>query len=283
MKKCSKKFLLALIVRRKKLMGTIGGRDIHEERVEKLSIQHEGIHLCLANGQAWRKDGHFMGREVLIAESSEILRAGLQAVLMSDKYVVRIHEAATKEELYTQLHSKSLDMIVVNQSFITDNISILPRGRFVILTAALDRDFFQRAYKHGARGYLLESTSAELLRAALYLEEGSFLIDPALTTSILEYFSSSLRFPTQDHLLSPKEKEVISLLREGIDRKNIAQKLHISDTTLKTHIKHIRRKTMLTQSNKIEAKISDPERKGEEEVFYPHPVISSSLPPKNPP
>jgi DNA-binding NarL/FixJ family response regulator len=198
--------------------------------------------LCLANEQARRKDGRFMEREVLIAESSEILRAGIQAVLMGDKCMVRTYEAATKEELHTQLHSRSLDMIVVNQSFITDDISILPRGRFVVLTAALDRDFFQRAYRHGARGYLLESTSAELLRTALYLEEESLLIDPTLATSILDYFSSGLRFPIQDHLLSPKEKEVIGLLREGIDRKRIAQKLHISETTLKTHIKHIRRK-----------------------------------------
>jgi DNA-binding NarL/FixJ family response regulator len=182
-----------------------------------------------------------MERDVLIAEPSEILRAGLQAVLTGDKCVVRIHEAATKEELYTQLHSKSLDMIVVNQSLMTD-ISILPRGRFVILTAALDKDFFQRAYRHGARGYLLESTSTELLRTALSLEEGSFLIDPALAPLILDHFSSGLRFPIQDHLLSPKEKEVIGLLREGLDRKGIAQKLHISDTTLKTHIKNIRSK-----------------------------------------
>jgi DNA-binding CsgD family transcriptional regulator len=63
-----------------------------------------------------------------------------------------------------------------------------------------------------------------------------------LATTILDHFSSGLRFP-QDHLLSPKEKEVIALLREGIDRKRIAQRLHISDTTLKTHIKHIRRKS----------------------------------------
>ncbi len=183
-----------------------------------------------------------MEREVLIAESSDILRAGLQAVLMGDKCVARIHEAATKEELHTQLHSKSLDMVVVNQSFITD-ISILPQGRFVILTAALDIDILQGAYRHGARGYLLENTSAELLRTALCLEEENFLIDPALSASILDYFFSGLRFFIQDNLLSPKEREVIKLLREGIDRKIIANKLHISETTLKTHIKNIKHKS----------------------------------------
>lgn|SRR5438046_1026453 len=200
--------------------------------------------------KAWRKEGRLMEREVLIAEPSDSLRAGLQAVLMNDKYGVRIYEAVTKEELHAQLHSKSLDMIVVNQSFITD-MSILPRGRFVILTVALDIDIFQAAYRHGARGYLLENTSAELLHTALCLEERNFLIDPALVTSILDYFFSGLRFSIQDNLLSPKEREVIKLLREGIDRKLIAKKLHISDTTLKTHIKHIKRKNNI-YSNKRE-------------------------------
>src|SRR5689334_12893115 len=107
-----------------------------------------------------------MELEVLIADPSDILRAGLHLILMNDKRVIQIHEAATKEELYTQLRSKSLDLIVINQSFITD-MSMLPRRRFVILTAELDIDIFQRAYNHGARGYLLENTSAELLRTTL--------------------------------------------------------------------------------------------------------------------
>jgi len=187
-----------------------------------------------------------MGRNVLIAESSEILRAGLQAVLMDDKDVIQLYEAATNEELYTQLRSKSFDMVVVNQSLITD-ISMLPRGRFVILTAVLDRVVFQRAYRHGARGYLLESISADLLRTTLCLEEECFLIDPALAASILDSFSPGLRFPIQDHLLSPREKEVVGLLREGMDRKRIAQKLYISETTLKTHIKNIKEKCLFSQ------------------------------------
>jgi DNA-binding NarL/FixJ family response regulator len=182
-----------------------------------------------------------MKREVLIAEPSEILRAGLQAVLIGDKDVIQLHEAATNEELSTQLCSKSFDMVVVNQSLITD-ISMLPRGRFVILTAVLDRAVFQRARKHGARGYLLESISADLLRIALCLKEECFLIDPAIAASILESFSPGLPFPIQDHLLSPREKEIVGLLRGGMDRKRIAQTLYISETTLKTHIKNIKRK-----------------------------------------
>lgn len=188
-----------------------------------------------------------MERDILIAESSEILRAGLQTILlMGDQCAMRIHEAATKKELHTQLHSKFFDRILVNQALITD-ISILPRGRFVILAATLDRDVFQSAYRHGAQGYLLGSTSVELLRAALCLEEGNFLIDPSLTAPILDVFSSDLCFSPQDHLLSPREREVIGLLREGVNRKLIAQQLHISETTLKTHIKHIRRKTVSSQ------------------------------------
>jgi DNA-binding NarL/FixJ family response regulator len=191
---------------------------------------------------------------VLIADPSDILRAGLRLILMNDKRVTQIHEAATKEELHTQLRTKSLDLIVVNQSFITDML-MLPRRRFVILTAELDIDMFQRAYNHGARGYLLENTSAELLRATLCLEEKNILIEPALAAYIMDYFFSGLRFTVQDNLLSPREREVIELLREGIDRRLIAKKLHISDTTLKTHIKRIRNKNDDYYLNKKELNI----------------------------
>src|SRR5271169_4868214 len=81
----------------------------------------------------------FMELKVLVASPSDILRAGLRTVLTEDKCIVQVYEAATKEEVKTQLHSKCPDFIVINQSLITDMAS-LPRGHFVILAAALDLD-----------------------------------------------------------------------------------------------------------------------------------------------
>lgn len=183
-----------------------------------------------------------MELKVLVAASSDILRAGLCMLLTEDKRIVQVYEAATKEEVQAQLHTKSPDFIVIDQALIID-ITLLPRGRFVILAAKFDLEILQKAYKYGARGYLLENTSAELLRATLDLENGAFLIEPTIASYTMDYFLHGLRFTIRDELLSPREQEIVKLLRDGIDRHTIAKQLCISETTLKKHIQHIKNKS----------------------------------------
>jgi DNA-binding NarL/FixJ family response regulator len=183
-----------------------------------------------------------MELKLLIAVSSDILRAGLRTLLVEDKRIVQVCEAATKEEVQAQMRSQCPNFIVIDQSLITD-ITLLPRGHFVILAAKFDLETLQKAYKYGARGYLLENTSAELLRATLYLQNGAFLIEPTIASYTMDHFLHGLRFAIHDELLSPREREIARLLRDGIDRRTIAQQLCISETTLKKHIQHIKSKS----------------------------------------
>jgi DNA-binding NarL/FixJ family response regulator len=192
--------------------------------------------------EGYPQRGNEMELKILIAASSDILRAGLRTVLTEDKHIVQVYEAATKEEFQTQFHTKSPNFIVIGQSLITDMIS-LPRGHFVILAAKFDLDILQRAYKYGACGYLLENTSAELLRATLYLQNGAFLLEPIIASYTMDYLIHGLRFMIYDELLSPREREIAMLLRDGIDRRMIAKQLCISDSTLKKHIQHIKNKS----------------------------------------
>ncbi len=182
-----------------------------------------------------------MKLNILIAEPRDIPRTGLRMIFVADERVANIYEAASKEELYSHLHTSSIDLVIANQLLITD-ITTLPRGRFVLLTRELDVKVFQTACKHQARGYLLESAPADLLRATLYLTEGACLLEPTWTVQIIEYLQGDARFLIREELLTPREREIIRLLREGIDRRTIAKRLNISEATLKTHIKNISRK-----------------------------------------
>lgn len=194
------------------------------------------------------EEGTFMELKVLIAVPSDIFRAGLRTVLTEDKHIVQIHEAATQEEFQTQLRSTSPDFIVIDQSLVIDMAS-LPRGHFIVLAATFDLDTLQRAYKYGARGYLLNDTSAELLRATLYLQNGAFLIEPTIASYTMDYFLHGLRFTIRDEVLSPREREIVKLLRDGLDRRTIAKQLCISETTLKKHIQHIKYKSIECAKN----------------------------------
>ena len=187
------------------------------------------------------------GLNVLIAEPHDILRMGLRVIFAEDERVAHIYEAATSQNLQTYVQNRSVDLLIVNQSLVTD-ITSLPRGRFVIIAEEIDMSMFQIAYKHGARGYLLANTPADLLLATLRLTDEAFLIGPTIAAQVIEYFSSDSRLLVREELLTPREKEVVALLREGVDRPTIARLLSISEATLKTHIKNIMKKREETWS-----------------------------------
>lgn len=181
--------------------------------------------------------------QILIADLRDILRNGLRAIFTEDERVTHVYEATTYESIKTYLSSKPIDLVIIHHSMVPD-MKELPRGRFVLLVSELDLELFQQAYQYGARGFLLENAPAELLRTTLGLAPGAFLIEPKIAVSILALFSGDLRFAVKEELLTSREREIVELLREGVERQAIAQKLHISEATLKTHIKNITRKRM---------------------------------------
>lgn len=182
-----------------------------------------------------------MGKHVLIAEPRELLRIGLRTIFAGDQRVSTIHEATTHQELAMHLCTHSIDLVVVNQLLITD-VAHLPSGHFVVLAAKLDMSDLKAAYRHKARGYLSEQVSAELLHTILDCNENTFLVEPRLTPWVMDSLFDKVFSSLNEDLLTPREREILVFLREGIDRPTIAQKLCISETTLKTHIRNIARK-----------------------------------------
>lgn len=182
-----------------------------------------------------------MGLSILIAEPRDLLRTELHTIFAVDKRVARLYEAQSREELQKHLRSSSLDLIIVNQLLVAD-MTTLPANHFVLLASAFNIATFLMAYKHGAKGYLLESSQAELFRSIPDLPQRAFLIEPSLASNIVEYLTNDTRLLLKEELLTPREREIVNLLREGIDRHTIAQQLNISGATLKTHIKNIFRK-----------------------------------------
>jgi DNA-binding NarL/FixJ family response regulator len=185
-----------------------------------------------------------MELSVLIAEPSDILRIGLRTILAADERVTTLLEASSTEALQKHLRNSSIDLVIVNQIFVSD-ITTLPANRFVLLASEFNIATLLMAFKHGARGYLLETSQAELFRVILATPPGTFLIEPTLAVNVVGYLTNGTRLMVKEELLTPREKEVVGLLREGVDRSTIAKQLNISGATLKTHIKNIFRKRIM--------------------------------------
>nr|BBH87138.1 DNA-binding response regulator [Thermosporothrix sp. COM3] len=183
-----------------------------------------------------------MQMNIVIAEPRDVLREGLRAILLEDNRVSNVHGVTNEKELLSYLLNHRPDLVIVNQSLISE-ITNLPTKRFAILTDEPDMALLKAAYEHGAKGYLSPNVSSELLRATLSQESNTFVIEPALVHWMIEhFFYHSNHFAVQEELLTPREKEIVHLLREGYDRPSIARQLCIAETTLKTHIQNITKK-----------------------------------------
>lgn len=182
-----------------------------------------------------------MGQSILIAESRELLRIGLRTIFAEDQRVSHIHEATTSDCLKAKLHSQKLDLIIVNQSLVTD-LGSLPPGNFVILADKLDMTMLKAVYEHKGRGYLSEYVSADLLRTVLSANQDAFLIEPSFTCHIIDSLLGNDLSTVDEDLLTPREKEIITLVRQGMDKPTIAKTLCIAEATLKTHMKNIANK-----------------------------------------
>jgi DNA-binding NarL/FixJ family response regulator len=182
-----------------------------------------------------------MGKKILIAEPREVIRTGLCTVFQKDISVSEVKDISTGEELKKHLCSLDFDLAVISQTLITD-MKLLPPGRFILLTDEPDLSILTAAYEHQALGYLSVNVTTDLLRVILHSNRDGFLIDPTLLPWMMELISENRKRTDILQLLSPREREVVTLLDEGLDRRTIATQLHISEATLKTHIKNIARK-----------------------------------------
>ena len=109
----------------------------------------------------------------------------------------------------------------------------VPTTGVLIFTAYGERSLLQRGLESGARGYILKETPHEtLLRAIEKVAAGETFVDPGL---MAEFIAGR----GQMDVLTPREREILQLLADGMSNVDVAQKLFISQETVKSHVRHI--------------------------------------------
>lgn len=120
--------------------------------------------------------------------------------------------------------------------------------RVLVLSGYDDSDLIFRAMKLGAKGYVLKTmASAQLIYALEEVADGKVYLPSSLTSRFFEYFQQQViedktEAVQEDNYLSyltAREEEVLDLLCQGVTYKGVAEKLFISDTTVKTHVNNI--------------------------------------------
>ena len=180
---------------------------------------------------------------IFSVDDHPLLREGISALVNSQPDMVVAGEAATGAEalqLFKQLQPDItlLDLRLPDTSGIDILIAIrteFPDARIIMLTTFEGDVEIHRALQAGARGYLLKNMPpSELLEVIRQVHAGKKRIPPAIASQLAEHMS--------DEGLTEREVEVLREVAGGNKNREIANKLFISEETVKVHIKHIMEK-----------------------------------------
>lgn len=182
---------------------------------------------------------------VLLADDHTLVRAGLRKLLESIPGLCVVGEAgdglallALAEDLQPQLVLMDIAMPGLNGLEATARlVKSMPGIRVMILSMHQNEEYVRRALRHGAVAYLLkDSAPMELELAISAVLRGETYLSPAVSKGVMDDYVHRLRADDQpsEHL-SPRQREVLQLIAEGMSTKDIARRLELSVKTVETH------------------------------------------------
>lgn len=200
-----------------------------------------------------------MSVRVLVADDQPLVREGLRKIFEADPELTVVADVADGQAAVDAVRRLRPDVVVMDIRMPRlDGIEATRRimaavdepPRVLVLTTFDLDEYVFGALRAGASGFLLKDALPESLIAAVHtISRGDALLDPAVTRAVVDQFG---RTPTPDAAvthrlaeLSAREHEVLLLLAEGLSNKEIAERLFVTEATVKTHVMAVLRKLEL--------------------------------------
>ena len=191
---------------------------------------------------------------ILLVDDHAVVRAGLRMLIQNQSGMTIVGEAGNRDDALALAGSEDPDIILLDLdlggedglALIIDLIAAAGEARVIILTGLRDPEAHRKAVLLGAMGIVRKEKAAEVLISAIErVHAGEAWLDPSLMADVLADVTRLGKTKKPDAeaekiaALTNREREVITLVGEGIKSKEIAGRLFISETTVRHHLTSI--------------------------------------------
>jgi DNA-binding NarL/FixJ family response regulator len=189
---------------------------------------------------------------VLIADDDDLMRAGLVELLTADAAIEIVGQAATGRQAVEQTRRVAPDVVLMDVRMPDlDGIAATreltrtaPGAKVLILTTFEQDDYIFGALHAGASGFLLKRARPEQLIAAVHtIAAGESLLSPSVTRRVIDRIAQQRTPELIDqarlNVLTPRERDVLELIAQGLSNSEIATALVVEESTVRTHVKRI--------------------------------------------
>lgn len=197
---------------------------------------------------------------ICIVEDTIDILQGLECIIRKNPSFKLLKSFNNAEEAIKEIPTLEPDIVLTDINLpqksgiecMREIKEVCPEMQFIMFTIYEDSDQVFEALKAGASGYILKNTPPEkIVESLLELNEGGSPMSPKIARKVLNSFNVEPKKNKFNDLLTKKEIEILEQLSKGYLYKEIAEKEHISISTVKTHLNHIYQK--LQVQNRTEA------------------------------
>lgn len=190
---------------------------------------------------------------VLLADDEAVVRAGIRTVLASDPQLRVVAEASDGRQAVelARLHTPDVALVDIRMP-VLDGLSAIaelrmsvPQTGVLVLTTFGEDDYITRGLEHGANGFVLKASDPQhLLTAVRAVAAGGAYLSPEVAMRVITGLRSGRTARStwaRDRIegLSPREREVLALIGEGLSNAQTAQRLHLAEGTVKGYVSAI--------------------------------------------
>lgn len=195
---------------------------------------------------------------LVIADDSDFVRDGLKIIFELDDEFEVIGTAANGKEAVELVNTGKVDIVLMDLEMpvmdgieATKQITAHSSSKVLVLTTFDDDERIQKALSNGAKGYLIKNHTPDKIKQMIKaLYSGGNVLDECIFDKItgVSHFKNS---GFDESLFTQREGEIIKAVAEGLSNKDIAQKLFISEGTVKNHISSVLDKASLAHRTQI--------------------------------